>query len=331
VARIPRVSGSGTHRAGQGAFGNMCRKGRMFAPLKTWRRWHRKVNLKQRRHAVASALAASAITPLVIARGHRVENVPQVPLVVDDKLDNVEKTKDAVAFLKRVGAYEDVLRVINSKTQRAGKGKMRGKHYKLRKGPLFVYNGESRKLAQAVRNLPGVEIVNVNRLNLRQLAPGGQIGRLIIWTQSAFKALDQIFGSHRVAAKGKTGYHLQRPLLTNPDIAKIINSNEIQSVVRAQKRHLDLHTHVKKNPLTNKAALERLNPVSKTLREQGKRTTEENKKKRQEALKAKRGLSSGLSKDQKTDRRTRRSASKTWVKTVYKNLDDASNAAEEEQ
>lgn len=70
VARIPRVSGSGTHRAGQGAFGNMCRKGRMFAPLKTWRRWHRKVNLKQRRHAVASALAASALVPLVIARGN---------------------------------------------------------------------------------------------------------------------------------------------------------------------------------------------------------------------------------------------------------------------
>jgi len=37
----------------------------MFAPLKTWRRWHRKVNLKQKRHAVASALAASSITPLV--------------------------------------------------------------------------------------------------------------------------------------------------------------------------------------------------------------------------------------------------------------------------
>ena len=32
VARIPRVSGGGTHRAGQAAFGNMCRSGRMFAP-----------------------------------------------------------------------------------------------------------------------------------------------------------------------------------------------------------------------------------------------------------------------------------------------------------
>jgi large subunit ribosomal protein L4e len=70
VARIPRISGSGTSRAGQATFGNMCRKARMFAPLKIWRKWHRRVNITQRRHAVAAALAASAVAPLVMARGH---------------------------------------------------------------------------------------------------------------------------------------------------------------------------------------------------------------------------------------------------------------------
>jgi large subunit ribosomal protein L4e len=48
VARIPRVSGSGTHRAGQAAFGNMCRSGRMFAPTKVWRKWHQKLNINQK-------------------------------------------------------------------------------------------------------------------------------------------------------------------------------------------------------------------------------------------------------------------------------------------
>ncbi|KAK8958761.1 60S ribosomal protein L4 [Platanthera guangdongensis] len=38
VSRIPLISGGGTHRAGQGAFGNMCRGGRMFGPTKIWRR-----------------------------------------------------------------------------------------------------------------------------------------------------------------------------------------------------------------------------------------------------------------------------------------------------
>ena len=69
VARIPRVRGGGTHRSGQGAFGNMCRGGRMYAPLKVWRRWHRKINLKQRRYAIVSAIAASGVPSLVLAKG----------------------------------------------------------------------------------------------------------------------------------------------------------------------------------------------------------------------------------------------------------------------
>merc|ERR1711965_143572 len=64
VARIPRVPGGGTHRAGQAAFGNMCRGGGMFCPTKTWRRWHRRVNVTEKRHAVVTALAASTLPPL---------------------------------------------------------------------------------------------------------------------------------------------------------------------------------------------------------------------------------------------------------------------------
>ena len=77
VSRIPRVPGGGTHRAGQGAFGNMCRGGRMFSPTKVWRRWHRKININQKRYAVVSALAASALPSLVLARGHKIEKVAQ--------------------------------------------------------------------------------------------------------------------------------------------------------------------------------------------------------------------------------------------------------------
>jgi len=99
VARIPRVGGSGTHRSGQGAFGNQCRKGRMAHPLKSWRRWHRKVNIKQRRHALASALAATAVPALVLARGHRAFDLPQIPLVLDDEVGKIEKTSAAIALL----------------------------------------------------------------------------------------------------------------------------------------------------------------------------------------------------------------------------------------
>ena len=115
VARVPRVSGSGTNRTGQGAFANSCRKGRMAFPLQTWRRWHRKVNLRQRRNALASAIAATAVPSLVLAHGHRILKVPQFPLVLDNEVGQISKTKDAVALLKRFGAYEDVIRCVNAK------------------------------------------------------------------------------------------------------------------------------------------------------------------------------------------------------------------------
>lgn len=69
VARIPRVRGGGTHRSGQAAYGNMCRGGRMFAPTKIWRRWHRKINVNQKRYALCSAVAASGIPSLVMSKG----------------------------------------------------------------------------------------------------------------------------------------------------------------------------------------------------------------------------------------------------------------------
>ena len=47
----------------------------MFAPTKTWRKWHKHININQKRYAVASALAASALPSLVMARGHRIEQV----------------------------------------------------------------------------------------------------------------------------------------------------------------------------------------------------------------------------------------------------------------
>jgi len=323
VARIPRVGGSGTNRSGQGAFGNMCRKGRMFAPLKTWRRWHRKVNLKQRRHAVASALAASAIAPLVIARGHKISGVPNIPCVVEDKIEGIEKTKDAIAFLKKVGAWEDIVRVAEHKSVRPGVGKIRSKRFKVRKGPLFIYSNENVKLLQAVRNVPGVDICNVNRLNLKQLAPGGHLGRFIIWTQSAFQALNKVFGTYRLPAQQKGGYRLHRTVLQNADISKIINSNEVQSKLNNAKCNKAKHDG-KKNARDNSAHRGQfLNPHYAVTHRMAREQSEQNRKKRQEALAAKRGISKSLTKEQKTALKTRKKTSDKWLKTLEKNLLDA--------
>jgi large subunit ribosomal protein L4e len=331
VARVPRISGSGTSRAAQGAFANSCRKGRMFAPLKTWRRWHRKVNIKQKRHAVAAALAASAVTPLVMARGHRVADIPNLPLVIDDKVEGLEKTKDALALLKRFGAYEDVERVANAKTIKAGKGKLRNKRYRLRRGPLFIHSNENVTLVRAVRNIPGVEICNVHRLNLRQLAPGGHLGRFIIWTESAFRSLDKIFGTFGYAGQEKGGYHLHRTSLTNPDIAKIINSDAIQSVVRNRRENKALHSKQKKNPLKNTIAMERLNPHSNVLARMDKQANANNKSRRELALKAKRGISKSKAPEEKKEHKQRKQTSRAFMTNIANSLNDAYKSKKDEE
>lgn len=230
VSRIPRVQGGGTHRAGQGAFGNMCRGGRMFAPTKVWRKWHRKVNVTQRRYAVASALAATSVPALVMARGHRVSECPQIPLVVSAAIESITKTSAAVALLERVGAMEDVQKVKDSRKLRCGKGKMRNRRFVQRLGPLIVY-GADNGITKAFRNIPGIELCHVDRMNLLQLAPGGHMGRFCLWTQTAFEKLDGLFGTYR-RKSSKKNFSLAHPMMFNADLARIINSDEVQSVVR---------------------------------------------------------------------------------------------------
>ncbi|CAD5330641.1 unnamed protein product [Arabidopsis thaliana] len=231
VSRIPRVPGGGTHRAGQAAFGNMCRGGRMFAPTKIWRRWHRRVNVNMKRHAIVSAIAATAVPALVMARGHKIENVPEMPLVVSDSAEAVEKTSAAIKVLKQIGAYDDAEKAKNSIGIRPGKGKMRNRRYISRKGPLVVFGTEGAKIVKAFRNLPGVELCHVERLNLLKLAPGGHLGRFVIWTKSAFEKLESIYGSFEKPSEKKKGYVLPRAKMVNADLARIINSDEVQSVV----------------------------------------------------------------------------------------------------
>jgi large subunit ribosomal protein L4e len=259
VARIPRVPGGGTSRSGQGAFGNMCRGGRMFAPNKIWRRWHKKISVGQRRFAVSSALAATAVPALVMARGHRVDQVPEFPLVLADSLNRVSKTKEAIAVLTKCGAMADVEKVKASKKVHTGVGKMRNRRYTQRRGPMVVYD-VSEGLDKAFRNLPGVELTLVDNLSLLDLAPGGHLGRFVVWTKGAFEKLDSIFGTYEEGAKFKTGFNLPRSSMTNADLARIINSDEIQSIVKPACAGATFVIPQKRNPLRNSAVKIALNP-----------------------------------------------------------------------
>jgi len=317
VARIPRVGGSGTHRSGQGAFGNMCRGGRMFNPNCVWRRWHRKVNLVQRRHAVASALAASAIPSLVMARGHRVNHIPEIPLVVDRI--NKQKTKDLITILQKLGVGEELEKCKNSRKIRTGQGKTRNRRYVMRRGPLIVYDSDNLTLAQSVRNVQGVEACHVDRLNLLQLAPGGHLGRFIIWTQRAFERLNDLFGGLEQPSQLKKGYLLERPLLNNANLARIINSDEIQAIVRPLRKNTVLHDRRKRNPLKNNALMNKLNPYNAERVRNEKKTEADNKANKVQ-----------LRKDRATQRKKFRKFGRKHIATYRRNLEDANKDTEKD-
>ena len=133
----------------------------------------------------------------------------------------------------------------------------------MRKGPLIVYGNESTGVKQAARNLPGVDTCHVNRLNVLQLAPGGHLGRFVIFTKDGFKALNGIFGTPSNVSQEKKGYRLNRSVMSCADICRIINSDQVQTKLREVRTSIRSHDKNKKNPLTNKAIMQKLNPFAK--------------------------------------------------------------------
>lgn len=218
MARVPRVKGGGTHRAGQAAYANFCRAGGMYAPTRVWRRWHRKVNLKEKRKALAAAVAATAVVPLVMARGHRIEGFGEVPMVVDNSIEQINKTKDAIKLLETLG--------LGAELERIGKvkGHSRDGRKKRPVGPLIILRASAVEGRRAFRNIAGVEVASVERLNLLKLAPAGTLGRLCIWSKSAFEAVDEYL---KVTPS---------KLLTNADLSAIVNSAPVQSVLLPPKK-----------------------------------------------------------------------------------------------
>lgn len=116
----------------------MCRGGRMFAPTKPWRRWHRRVNVNQRRYALVSAIAASGVPALVQSKGHIIDGVSEFPLVVSDETQKLTKTKQAVALLRRLRVWADIQKVTKNDSYRLPQSLERLQHNHL--SPLHYFH-----------------------------------------------------------------------------------------------------------------------------------------------------------------------------------------------
>lgn len=192
VARVPRIKGTGHPRAGGGAFAPMTVGGRRAHPPVVNKILRKEINKKEKKLALKSAIAATAIKELVKKRGHKVDNIQNLPLVVTDDLQKIAKTKELREVFKKLGLWDDIERVLKSKKVRAGKGKMRGRRIKHAVGPLIVI-ADDNGIKKAASSFLGVDVVKVQDLNPEVLAPGTHPGRLTIWTESSIEKLREMF------------------------------------------------------------------------------------------------------------------------------------------
>lgn len=187
ISRVPRkiLSRRGTRMNWVGAFAPGMTGGRRAHPPKSEKKWEQKINKKERRKAIRSAIAATTDKKLVEQRGH---NIPaNYPFIIDNSFEAVSKTNELMKLLNTLGFEKELERCMETSI-RAGKGKSRGRKYKKKKGILFVASKEC-GLLKSAKNLPGVDAVEVKKLNAELLAPGGDIGRLTIFTEAAVDAL----------------------------------------------------------------------------------------------------------------------------------------------
>jgi large subunit ribosomal protein L4e len=147
-----------------------------------------KINNKERLKAIRSAVAATVNPELVKARGYKYEG--PLPVVVDDEIQSLTKTKDVVDMLAAMGFEADLVRAKEKKV-RAGRGKMRGRYYQKKVGLLLVI-AEDNGIGQAARNVPGMDVATIDELNAEMLAPGTHAGRLTLWTEGAMKLLTEV-------------------------------------------------------------------------------------------------------------------------------------------
>ncbi len=185
-ARNQRIHGLG--KAGESP-NNV--SGRRAHPPVPERNWAQKVNKKEAKIARQSALAATACAECVKARGHQFDDSVSFPVVIEDEFKDLKTTADVIEVFEKIGIGYDVERAKEGRKIRAGRGKMRNRRYRTPVSVLIVVSDEERgaPIFKSAANIPGVTVEEVKTLNTSILAPGGDAGRLTVYTKSAIEAI----------------------------------------------------------------------------------------------------------------------------------------------
>ena len=189
ISRVPRkiLSRNGTRFSWVGAVSPNTVGGRRAHPPKATKIWDQKINKKERKKAIRSAISATLNSEAAKGRGHIIPE--NYPFIVDKKIESLKKAKDVKELLEKLGFQKELERAAKKKV-RAGKGKSRGRKYKKKKGPLIVVSKKC-EIMKSAKNIPGIDIKEVKNINLELLAPGAIAGRATIWSTEAIEILDK--------------------------------------------------------------------------------------------------------------------------------------------
>ena len=193
-ARVARMKGGGGGRQGEAGEVASTRGGRQAHPPNVDKVIHKKVNKKEKKLALCSAIAATASKKLVESRGHRVEKIESFPIIVSDEIESISNAKDMAKLLDALNLNQDIDR-LKSRKARTGKSALRGRRKKIGRSILFVTKS-SKELEKACGSFLGVEVRSVKNLSVLDLAPGSDPIRLTVYSKAALDEISKIKSPH---------------------------------------------------------------------------------------------------------------------------------------
>ena len=194
VARIAKIKGGGGGRAGQAGEVASTRGGRQAHPPIAAKVIYKKLNKKENKLALCSALAATTSKELVEKRGHKIEGIEAFPLIVSDDIEKITKPSELIKILEDLKITQDVNRLKNRK-RRTGKVALRGRVSKVGKSALLVVS-KSENISRAAGTIPGIDVCEAKNLSVINLAPGGTLIRLTVFSKKAIEEIAEIKSRH---------------------------------------------------------------------------------------------------------------------------------------
>ena len=194
VSRVARAQGGGGGRQGQGAEVASTRGGRQAHPPIVGKVIYKKLNKKENKLALCSAIAATSSKTIIESRGHKIEGIESFPIIVSDDIESISKSNEIVKVLESLKLTQDTDR-LESRKSRSGQSRLRGRSKKVGKSVLFVTK-DDKEMSKAIGALPGVEVKSVKDLSVLDLAPGSHPIRLTVYSKSAIEEIAKIKSTH---------------------------------------------------------------------------------------------------------------------------------------